>query len=162
MTSCKNVILKKGDGTATFRDYQHLIILQDQRKLCLVTSNVSSFPKITQNFQGKKQGKSAQPKTQPLCTTHTFAFLSNHSQAERMSTTSLQTKHWFHFTADNSFRGKKKKKKGSIPQCTLKTFFPQKRFQFLMRERLSSVSILLVWIKKNILLFFILLPTSTS
>lgn len=62
MTSCKNVILKKGEGTATFRYYQHLIILQDQRKLCLVTSNVSSFPKITQNFQGRKRENQHSPK----------------------------------------------------------------------------------------------------
>lgn len=66
------------------------------------------FSKDKLQLQRKNQGKS-EPKTQPLCTTHTFAFLSNCSQAEGMSNTSLQIKDQFHFTPETTLSEAKKK-----------------------------------------------------
>lgn len=88
------------------------------------------FSKEKLELQRKNQGKS-EPKPQPLCISHTFAFLSNCSQVEGMPNTSLQTKDQFHFTADNSFRGKKGAAQHNVH---VKHFFPKEYFSFL-RER---------------------------
>lgn len=73
-------------------------------------------------LQRKNQGK-PEPKTQPLCTTHTFAFLSNCSQAEGMSNTSLQTKDQFHFTAETILSEGKKGQRNAM--CMLNLFSPK-------------------------------------
>lgn len=64
-------------------------------------------------LQRKNQGKS-EPKPKPLCTTHTFAFLSNYSQTEGMSNTCLQTKDQFHFTAETILSEEKKRQCNTV------------------------------------------------
>lgn len=103
------------------------------------------FSKDKLELQRKNHGKS-EPKTQPLCTTCTLAFLSNCSQTKGMSNTSLQTRDQFHFSAETILSEEKKRQYNTMRMLNI--FFP-KNISVFWEEDPSNTSILLVWMKKN-------------
>lgn len=161
--SCKNVILKKGEGTVTFRDYQRLIILQNQRKLCLVTSNFSGFPKINQNFQGRNREKQYSPKhSLSVQLTHLLSFPVAPKlrgcliRAFKLRISFISQQRQF-------FQRRRKKKKRQHTTMYISNIFSTKYISISYEKGLSSTSILLVQIKKKKNpTVFVLLPTSTS
>lgn len=133
MIPCKNVILRKGEGTVMFRDYQHLIILQDQIKLCLVTSNFSGFPKINQNFRGRNREEQHSSKhSLSVQVIHLFS-LPIAPKLKGCPIRAFRLRTGF-ILQQRKFRGKKKKTVYHNVHFKL-FFFPQNTSPFLMRER---------------------------